>query len=272
MSLKLAIAQSMITDSVTANGKAARNLMRQAAKCESRLVHFPECALSGAIKSHVLDWQTFDWRCLSEELERIQELARELRLFVVLGSAVRESDQPDSPRNSMIVIDDHGRIAGRYDKRRCSNTEINGWFSPGKEACIFDVDGFRFGCINCIEIHFPELFAEYETLDVDCILFSAYSNDPMFWIEAQAHAAINCMWVSVATPASYALQLPGGLIGPNGYAVAQAEATTESNLVLAELDRSAPEFEIALTKARPWRRTAREGSIYHTAPPCTQKH
>jgi hypothetical protein len=33
-------------------------------------------------------------------------------------------------------------------------------------------------------------------------------------------------------------------------------------MVMHELDRSAPELDVALNKARPWRRKARAGDIY----------
>jgi hypothetical protein len=36
----------------------------------------------------------------------------------------------------------------------------------------FDIDGLRFGLLLGMEVHFPELFIEYERLDVDCVLFS----------------------------------------------------------------------------------------------------
>jgi predicted amidohydrolase len=27
---------------------------------------------------------------------------------------------------------------------------------------VFDVDGYRFGCVICVEINFPHLFSQYE--------------------------------------------------------------------------------------------------------------
>ncbi|MFB7512946.1 hypothetical protein [Streptomyces sp. NPDC056144] len=36
-----------------------------------------------------------------------------------------------------------------------------------------DVDSIRFGFALCIEANFPELCAEYERLDVGCVLLSA---------------------------------------------------------------------------------------------------
>lgn len=60
---------------------------------------------------------------------------------------------------------------------------------------MFEVDGSRLGCALCIEIHFPKLFLEYGKLGVDGVLYSAYAEDPIFAVEAQAHAAMNNVWL-----------------------------------------------------------------------------
>ena len=75
---------------------------------------------------------------------------------------------------------------------------------------MFEVDGWRFGCALCIEVHFPELFQQYAELDVDCVLFSAYADDPMFGIQAQGYAASHSYWVSVSIPT----QMSDGLSEP----------------------------------------------------------
>lgn len=260
MSLKLATAQIEISTDVRCNGDAIRRLMAKAARAGARLVHFPEGALSGYAKSQIKDWAAVDWNALREELEQTAEAAGKLGIWTVFGANHRLTP-PNRPHNSLYIISDEGKLAGRYDKRLCSNTEINDWYAPGSEATTFAVDGFRFGCALCIEIHFPELFAEYERLGVDCVLFSAYAKDPIFGVTARAHAAINNYWVSLSTPTQCSRGLASGLIAPNGHVVARCRAG-RSGLALHDLDRNAPELEIALTKARPWRSAARAGHIY----------
>jgi predicted amidohydrolase len=169
---------------------------------------------------------------------------------------------PNRPHNSIYVISDEGRLVGRYDKRFCSHSEVTDWYTPGLSPFVFDVDGFRFGMLLCIEVQFPELLAEYERLGVDCLLFSAYSKDPMFGIQAQAHAATNCYWIGLATPAQCSTGLPSTMIGPDGYIIARASVIGEPAIVSTVLDGTDPRYEIALTKARPWRALARQGDIY----------
>ncbi|WP_419904944.1 carbon-nitrogen hydrolase family protein [Kiloniella sp.] len=259
--LCLATAQSSISADVCANGSQIRALMREASEKGARIIHFPEAALSGYPKAQIKDWQEVDWTALEEELASIEREAARLGIWVVLGCNHR-LESPKRPHNSLYVISDRGEIVHRYDKRYCSHTEVTDWYTPGTEPLYFEVDGFRFGCVLCIEINFMEVFAHYEKMQADCILFSAYSEDPVFGIQAQGYAATNNFWISVSTPAQCSHSLTSGLIDPRGYIVAQCEKNVEPQILIQTLNRKAPALEIALTKARPWRREARKGDIY----------
>jgi predicted amidohydrolase len=261
--LRIAIAQSRIDRDIRANGREIRGLMRRAAEGGARLVQFPEGAASGYCKSEIASWDEIDWPALREELEETAALAGSLGLWVVLGSA-HPLTPPHRPHNSLYVVSDAGLLAGRYDKRRCSHTEISDWFSPGQAPLTFAVDGFTFGCALCIENVFPEIFAEYEALGADAVLVSSYSRDPIYAVLARGHAAAACLWIGLAIPAQCSAGQPGCLIGPNGTVLAEAGRDGESGLVFGTLDRGDPAFAIALEKARPWRRTARLGGIYES--------
>ncbi|CAL80018.1 putative nitrilase/N-carbamoyl-D-aminoacid amidohydrolase family protein [Bradyrhizobium sp. ORS 278] len=209
--------------------------------------------MSGYVKAQIQHWDQVDWSILQAELDAIAANARKLGIWVVVG-ANHQRIAPLWPHNSLYVISENGIIIGRYDKRLISHAESISWYTPGSDPIVFEVDGFRFGCALCIEIHFPELFMEYGRLGVDGVLFSAYAEDPIFAVTAQAHAATNNIWMSVSTPAACRPRLPCSLIGPDGYVFGQS--TLEQDLVYGTLDRS--KYEIALTKARPWRASVRE--------------
>ncbi len=70
----------------------------------------------------------------------------------------------------MIAPD--GTVVTRYDKRFLSHTEVSWIYTPGTEPVVFEAGGLRFGCALCIEVSFPEIFADYERLDADCVLVS----------------------------------------------------------------------------------------------------
>jgi predicted amidohydrolase len=262
-SIKIAVAQSLITPDVRANGSHIRDLMAQAATAGARLVQFTEGALSGYSKAQIRDWNDVGLKALSQELEQVAAHAKRLGIWVALGCN-HQLPPPDCPHNSIHVISDGGRLVGRYDKRFCSHSEVTDWYTPGSAPFVFEVDSFRFGSVLCIEVQFPELFAEYEGLGVDCLLFSAYSKDPMHGIQAQAHAATNCYWIGLSTPAQCSKGLPSAVISPDGYVSSQAPATGEAAVVYSVIDRQDQRFEVALTKARPWRALARRGDIYRT--------
>jgi predicted amidohydrolase len=255
----IATAQLPITGDARKNGSEVRQLMREAALGGARLVHFPEGMLSGYAKNPIEDWSEVDWQVVREELKLVLALAGELKIWVVLGSA-HPLTPPHLPHNSLYIISDEGKIVNRYDKRKCSYTETTRFYSPGNEPVVFDVDGFRFGCVICVEIHFPALFIEYDQLGVDCLLFSAYPIDEIFYTKARMHAANHNYWLSLSVPSECAHMMMSGLIAPDGAALNHLK--TEQGLAFNDMDRTAPELDIALNKARPWRAIASSGKFY----------
>lgn len=262
--MKIAAAQSIVTKDITENGRTIRSLIEQAATEGARLVNFCEGALSGYAKAHItspLDWQNVDWGSHSAEIEAIAETCKRHNIFAVVGSA-HPLSYPHSPYNSQYIFSDRGELIARYDKRYLSNTELSGWFTPGTKPITFEVDGYRFGCLTCIEVQFPELFMEYERLNVDAVLFSSYGIRSFFQIALRAHAGFNCLWISGATPAQTAPEGPAGIIGPDGKVISHCLAEPRNQLAFASLERNDPAYDIPLYKARPWRRAARQGDIY----------
>jgi predicted amidohydrolase len=259
--LRIAVAQSAITRDVRENGTGIREAMRCAAAEGARLVLFPEGALSGYAKAQIDRWDDVDWDLIRSELLQICQLARDLGIWAVVGSCHRLTP-PHRPHNSLYVISDQGVIATRYDKTYCSHSELSDWYSPGSGPVVFEIAGFRFGCLLCIEIQFPELFAAYEHMGVDCLLLSSYGEDPFFDVLARAHAATNNFWVAFSVPAACSRAVSSRVIGPEGTVLASARPDGTTDVVTIDLNPSDPRFEIALTKARPWRRKARLGDIY----------
>ncbi len=259
MTLRIATTQPAGTTDVRENGRRVRELMRQASAARVRLIHFPEGFLSGYAKEQVADWADVDWAVVRDEVTRVAAAAAELGLWVVLGSA-HPLTPPHRPHNSLYVISDRGEVVTRYDKRWCSSTEITHFYSPGSAPVVFDVDGYRFGCAICIEVNFPQVFTEYDELNVDCLLLSAWPVDSIFFGKAQAHAAIHNYWLSLSVPDQSADLMRSAIFGPDGSHLAAVEDPGAPAVVT--LDRDDPAFHIALDLARPWRAEANEGGIY----------
>jgi predicted amidohydrolase len=271
-SVRLAVAQSPVRDdprdgeALRESGREVRTLMREASAQGARIVHFPEGALCFPSKFVMsvhgpdvvgpADWGRCQWPVLRSELAAIAELARELRVWTVIASVHRLSG-PNRPHNSLYVISDGGEVVTRYDERLLSKTKVSYMYSPGVSPVTFEVDGVRFGCLLGMEIHYPELFAEYEKLDVGCVLFSTSGTPGNTAAQAQGHATVNSYWVSLAVPSQHSA--PSGIVAPNGDWLARCRADGSPSVAVVDLDDSSESAADAVTYGRLWRREARSG-------------
>ena len=98
-------------------------------------------------------------------LKGMQDLARENNVWINLGSIA--VDGPDGKViNRGIMLDDTGRIRGRYDKInmfdiQLSETEVyreSAFVEPGNRAVIHDTPFGRIGHVICYDLRFPDLF------------------------------------------------------------------------------------------------------------------
>jgi predicted amidohydrolase len=253
---RIAVVQSRIESDITSNGTHIRAMLDRAAAADASLALFPEGALSGYAKAQVKDWDALDWTALATEQALIRRHAEELGVIAVIGSATPVTGR--RPHNSLHVLPTYIR----YDKRLLSHSEITDWYTPGFKPVTFVQDGFSFGLSICIEVQFPELFAGYEALGVDCILHATYGMGPVGDVILRGHAATTCLWIAAATCAN-ADTPASGIIGPDGNWLARCGSGVD--MAIADIDRADPKLDIALNKARPWRRIAREGRIYRDA-------
>lgn len=259
-SLIIATAQMTVDKDIRENGKNIRRLIQLSYEMKADLVHFCEGALSGYSKSQIKTFENFNWQILEEELNSIRTLCGDLGIWAVVGSCHYMSDSK-RPRNSLYIIDSQGELLGRYDKRFCSHSEITDWYSAGDRSVVFDINGLRVGCAICIEIQFPEVFMDYERQDVDCVLFSSYSDSNMFGLQAQGHAACNNYWISMSVPTNTSQNLPAHFIGPDGDVIAICESGADS-IVVNEINPDDKRWKVPVQLSRPWRRLARKGEIY----------
>lgn len=274
--LRLAVAQSTVPEDPTdpgtlrASGAEVRSLMREADAAGARLVQFPEGAITYPSK-HVMssgppgvleasDWSRVPWDVLREEAESIADLAGKLGLWVAFGS-IHPLTPPNRPHNSLYVVCDQGRLVTRYDKRFLSNTEVSFMYSPGSSPLVFEIDGIRFGCALCIEAEFPEVFAEYERLNVHCVLLSVMVDDAARAMVAQAYGRLYGYWIGYSIPAQFSATVPSGIVAPGGRWLARCPGNGRPALAVADIDLDATDadIDVSVRLARPWRRLARAG-------------
>ncbi|MDI5980024.1 carbon-nitrogen hydrolase family protein [Amycolatopsis magusensis] len=173
--LKVATCQFPVSADIARNTGYVRRQMRTARQRGARVAHFPECALSGYAVADFESHDGFDWPALEDAVGRIGELAAELRMWVVLGSAHRLSEG-NKPHNSLYLIDDAGELVDRYDKRFCASVDL-AHYSPGDHRSVFTIDGVRCGALICYEYRFPELYREYRREGVELVFHSYHAGN-----------------------------------------------------------------------------------------------
>jgi deaminated glutathione amidase len=177
MKLAVATCQFPIGSDVRRNLEYVARQIRTAGVRGADVAHFPETCLSGYAGVDFASHEGFDWSLLEECAREVLGLARESRIWVVLGSAHRLT-APHKPHNSLYIIDDRGRIVDRYDKMFCAGdlsgeTEDLAHYSPGNYFSVFTIQGIRCSALICHDYRYPELYREYKRRGAQ-LMFHSY--------------------------------------------------------------------------------------------------
>ena len=224
--IRVATCQFAVGGDVRRNGAQVRRQIAQAKKKGAGVVHFPEAALSGYAGVDLPGWDGFDWAALKEETEAVCDLARRTGVWVVVGSAHPLSGR-HAPHNCLYVIGPKGRIVDRYDKRFCTNGDLD-HYSPGDHLAVFEINGVLCGAEICYDVRFPELYRAYKKRGVQCMFHSFYnaraSGPGILTVimrpSLQARAATNYMWISATNASGHYQSWPGVFVQPDGTIIA----------------------------------------------------
>ncbi len=163
---------------VQANLRYIVRQMRLAKVRAAHVAHFPEGALSGYVGSDFETFEDFDWHALGQAIDRVLDLAGELGIWVVMGSAHRLSG--NKPHNSLYVINGAGELVDRYDKRFCAGGPDGrsgelAHYSPGNHASVWEINGVCCGALICYEYRYPELHRQYRRDGVQLMFHSFHA-------------------------------------------------------------------------------------------------
>jgi predicted amidohydrolase len=89
---------------------------------------------------------------------RLCKLAAELDLAILAGLIERDPLVTGLLFDTVVIINRHGRIVGRYRKSHLYPAEHR-YFQPGQALPIFELDGVRLGLAICFEAAFPPIFS-----------------------------------------------------------------------------------------------------------------
>jgi len=239
--LKVATCQFAVSSSIRRNSLQIEKYLHKAGKAGADIVHFPECALSGYVGTDFSSFEGYDWDLLKEKTENIMALAKQLRLWVVLGSTHRLTE-PNKPHNSLYLISPDGKIADRYDKRFCTKGDLRR-LTPGDHFVYFTVNKVKCSLLICFDLRFPEIYRQLYENGVNCIFQSFYNarqtgpsvHTHIMRQTMQAHAATNHFWVSMSNPSGYYSPYPSCFIQPDGKIVKQLKQN-QAGIMLNTVD------------------------------------
>lgn len=98
----------------------------------------------------------------------LRQLAAELGVWLLIGSAIVRADNDERAANRSILIDDRGEFVARYDKLHVFDVDLpNGEvyresasIRPGDRAAVADTPWGLLGLTVCYDVRFPHLFRQ----------------------------------------------------------------------------------------------------------------
>lgn len=176
MKLVIATCQFPVDKDINRNTRYVMQQMRQAKEKGAAVAHFSELCHSGYAGSEFKSYDNFNWDLLYSCGEEILKLARELKLWVILGSSHRLTGK-HKPHNSLYIINDHGKIVDRYDKLFCvgdksETTDDLEHYSSGNHFSVFTINGIKCGALICHDFRYQELYREYKRKGVELMFHS----------------------------------------------------------------------------------------------------
>ena len=187
-------------------------------------------------------------------VRRMRELAVELKVEILIGSAlVRRPD--GQAANRSILIRSDGSVAATYDKIHMFDVDLptgetareSHLYTPGAEAVVVDAEVGRIGLTICYDVRFPSLFRALSRAGAEIITVPAAftrSTGEAHWEILLRARAIECGCYILA-PAQGGFHADGRgtyghtlVVGPWGEVVAKVDHD-EPGVLLVDLDLAA---------------------------------
>lgn len=188
--------------------------------------------------------QDLEFRDLGGEhlLEFVQGVAKENNCYITYA-ATREA-KDGSWRNSAMIIDRQGQVAGIYNKNHVVITETTeGGVLCGADTPIIECDFGRVGLAICFDLNFDELRLKYKAAKPDLIVFPSMYHGGLM----QSYWAYSCRAHFVGCISS--ISNPSEVYSPQGHKLAASTnyfnyVTTTINLdcKIAHLDFNQGKF------------------------------
>lgn len=201
--LRIATCQFPVSANAASNAGYIRDFMRQASAQGAHLLHTSETSLSGYAGIDFPSLERFDWAALRAETAALRTLARDLKMWLVLGST-HFLDANIKPTNCLYLIDPAGQIADRYDKCFCTVGDQK-FYSAGNRLVTHEIRGVKVGLAICYDVCWPQLYIAYRELGATVMIHSMHNArsrganclDTLNVREVPTRCADNRMWAVV---------------------------------------------------------------------------
>jgi nitrilase len=179
--LSIASIQMVSTPSLNENLEVAARLIKAAADSEAQLAVLPEYFCLMGLKD--TDKVKIREAAGSGPIqERLAEIAKENRIYLVAGSIPLEAKESNKVLNTSLVFDPTGKQIARYDKMHLfgfqtenERYEESETIAAGSQPCEFAIRvnevEWHFGLSICYDLRFPELYRALG--QVDCHIIPA---------------------------------------------------------------------------------------------------
>jgi predicted amidohydrolase len=289
MKLTVATCQFPVDAEMRRNLQYVARHIQAAKERGAHVAHFPEACLSGYAGVDLPSFQGFDWALLQEYTQRILELARQYRLWVILGTAHRLTGR-HKPHNSLYIMSDHGTLVERYDKRFCAGDRARktgdlAHYSPGNHLSVFEIRGVRCGALICHDCRYPELYRAYRRQGVQVMFHSYHAGHipperfqamrdtvgerlhpinpgatlPGITMPATMHAAAanNYMWISCPNSSARESCFPSFFVRPDGVITGRLRRHT-AGILVSEVNTGTQFYDSSVA----WRDRAMRGILH----------
>ena len=220
--LKVATCQFPVTGDLKSNADYIKKLIEEAAQNHADIVHFSEAALSGYPPGDIPTFENYDWEALRAETYEIMSLAKEKRIWVVLGSA-HYLDEEEKPLNCLYIVSSEGNIIGRYDKSMLTRGDSK-YYTAGNHIEVVELKGYKLGFLICYDSCYPEMYNKYRHKGVNIMFHSFYNAhhdgetilDEVIPAEIRVRASDNAMWVIANNSTGFYSSWPTCIARPDG--------------------------------------------------------
>jgi len=132
------------------------------------LILLPEiCDIPTNLKAS--EWKEYLGVRGDQVMDQFSLIAKTNHCYIAFGTMCIDED--GKFRNSAILLDRSGKLAGIYNKNFPTIGEIEDGIKPGDKVPVFTCDFGRVAFAICFDLNFKELLAKYEIEKPDIILF-----------------------------------------------------------------------------------------------------